>query len=628
MPSSFTFPLEGIPFSRPAGFWVPLALTQDEIHSTSASFSISVIARLRPGFSVTQASSEASNLVTMFYRDHPELNNGSFQVTASVAGLRELLVENVRPFLLLLLGAVGALLLIACANVANLLLAKSLARGHEIAVRTALGAERRRLIRQLLTESTLLGLIGGAFGLATAAAMIKAIGAFAPRQIGWPLNLAPDARVLLFTLVLAFVTGIGFGLAPALRTSRMDLSYALRESSTYSVAGPDRSLLRRLLTIGETALSLLLLIGAGLLVNSFLRVLQVPPGFDAEGVLAAHTVFDQPRYPTQQLRSEAERSLLTRLSVMPGATAAATASALPLDNETRIGIRLDGEDFKQVHIVEQNLVSPDYFRAMGIPLLNGHPFSEQDTPGSPPVVIVSDGLTKRYWPGENPVGRHLRWGRDRAPFRVIGVVPDIRVSGLDAESLPMVYMSRFQITDFQSNDLALVVTTTSAPQNFISVLRSEVSSVDKDLPLFRVSSMREVVSKSLAQRRFSMVLLSAFSLVSLLLAASGLYAVISYFATERTREFGVRLALGAPRHHVLALVLRQAGGLVATGLAIGVAAACGLSRFMSGMVYGIRPFDPVTFIGISLLFCVVALCASFLPAFRAAQRDPLHALRL
>jgi putative ABC transport system permease protein len=627
MPPSFIFPFAGSPFTQPAAIWVPLALTQDEIRNTGANFNINVIARLRPGVSAAQASSEAGNLAALFHRDYPELNTGNFQITGFAVRLRDLLVENVRPFLFLLLGAVGAVLLIACANVANLLLAKSLARSHEIAVRTALGAARTRLVRQLLTESTLLALMGAASGLFVAVTMIRAMRFLAPHQIGWPSDLTLDPLVLAFTLVLAVLTGIGFGLVPALRMSRMDLSNAIRESSSYTVAGPDRRGLRQMLTVGETALSVLLLIGSGLLVNSFFRVLHVPPGFNAEGVLAVHTVFDQTRYPNYQARVDAEKKILARLSAMPGATSAASATVVPLDNEIRIGIRVDSEDFKQVHVVENDLVSPDYFRAMGVPLLKGRSFSDHDLPASPLVAVVSESLARKYWEGQNPLGKSLRWGKDHAPFTVIGIVPDIRVSGLDAESLPMVYMSRFQIVDSLSTDTALVISTRVAPQNFISLLPSEVRSVDKDLPLFRIGSMSEVISHSLATRRFSMVLLSTFSLMSLLLAACGLYAVISYWATERTREFGVRLALGAPRSHVLKLVLRQATTMVATGLAIGLLAACGLSRFMHGMVYGISPLDPVTFITISLLFCLIAIVASFLPAFRAAQSDPLSTLK-
>jgi predicted permease len=272
-------------------------------------------------------------------------------------------------------------------------------------------------------------------------------------------------------------------------------------------------------------------------------------------------------------------------------------------------------------------VSNDYFRAMGIRLLRGRVFSDQDTADSPHVAIINESFARHYWPQGNPLGRLLQWGRNSAPFTVVGVVPDVRISGLDSESLPMVYMPRFQINDSISTDLTLVVSTTEPPQNLIASMRSEILSVDKDLPLFRVSTMKDIMAKSLAQRRFSMVLMSSFSLISLLLAVSGLYAVISYLATERTREFGVRMALGAPRSHVLMLVMRQAGSLVAMGLAIGLAAACVLSRFMHDMVYGISALDPVTFIGISLLFGIVAIFASFVPAFRAAQNDPLTIIK-
>jgi predicted permease len=621
MPPSFAFPFAGMPHSRPADLWVPLALTPDEIRSTSANFGISVMARLKPGISVSQASQEAANMATLFYKNHPELNTGNFLITGSAAGVRELLIENVRPFLLLLLGAVGAVLLIVCANVANLLLAKSLARSHEIGIRTALGEGRKRLIKQLLTESMFLALLGGAAGLLVAFALIKSIGFFAPRQIGWPVDLAFDPVVLLFTFFLAAITGIGFGLAPALQMSRVDLSNSLRQSSGYTIAGSDRGRLRQLLTVGETALSVLLLIGAGLLINSFVRVLRVVPGFNDDRVLTAHTVFDQKRYPDYQSRIQAEKNILARLSGMPGTTAA-SAAVLPMDNEIRVGIRIDTEDFKQVHVVEQDMVSPDYFRTMGISLLRGRAFSEHDMPDSPLVAVVSEGFANRFWPGQNPIGKLLKWGRDRAPFSVVGLVPDIKVSGLDADPLPMVYTSRFQITDSVSNDVAFVTSTTGDPQNFVSTLRAEVFSVDKDLPLFRVGPMRQVISESLARRRFSMILLSSFSLLSFLLAACGLYGVISFFTSERIRDFGVRMALGAPRSHVLLLVLRQAGTLVAFGLALGLAAACGLSRFLHGMVYGISPLDPVTFMEVSLLFSLVALLASFIPALRAAQSDP------
>lgn len=626
MPPSFTFPMEGIPNSQPADVWTPLALTREELSSTGATFDVNVIARLRPGSSASQASTEAASVTASFHRDHPELNTGNLQVTASAMSLRSVLVENVRPLLGLLLGAVGAVLLIACSNVANLLLAKSLVRNQEIAIRTALGAQRSRILRQLLVESSLLAFLGAVLGLALAWIMVGYIRVFLPQEIGWPSNLAPDATVVLFALVLAAATGIGFGIFPALRMARVDLNGALRENSSYSVVGGHRRL-RNFLAIGETALSVLLLIGAGLLINSFLRVLRVPPGFNAQSVLTAHTVFDETRYPDYQRRGATEKEILARLAATPGITAAASSSALPLDNETRIGIRIDSEDFSKVHIVDQALISDGYFQAMGIPLLHGRAFSDQDTPESPHVAVVNESFARRYWPAGTPLGRRLQWGRNFAPFTVVGVVPDVRVSALDTEALPMVYMPRFQINDPNARELTLVVSTKGDPQESTRFLRAGILSVDKDLPLFRIATMQEVIARSLAQRRFTMVLLSSFSLVSLLLAVSGLYAVISYLATERKREFGVRMALGAPRSHVLLLVMRQAGTLVAIGLAIGLAAACGLSRFMHDMVYGISPLDPVTFIGISLLFCLVAVCASLVPAFRASQNDPVSVIK-
>jgi predicted permease len=627
MPASFTFPFEGTPFAKPAELWTPLALTADELRSTSASFGINVIARLKDHVSISQASSDVSVTAAAFRRDHPELYTGNLEVTASAEDLKDVLTAPVRPLLLLLLGAVAAVLLIACANVANLLLAQALVRSQEMAIRGALGADRTRLVRQLLTESLLLASVGGAAGLAVGFGAIKAIRLVGPPQIDWPRQLEPDGRVLLFTLAAALLTGIVFGVVPAIRLSRPDIKESLRDGAMRTIAGPARHRLRRLLTVVQIASSAVLLIGAGLLINSFLRVLKVPPGFDADGVLVGHTVFDPTRYASHPARVETEKRILERLSAIAGVRAAAAASVLPLANETRIGVRVDAEDFAQIHIVSHNLVSPDYFKAMGIPLLAGRSITDRDTPDAPSVVIVSASLARQYWPEQAAIGKRLQWGRSRPPFTVIGVVPDVRVSGLDAESLPMVYMSMFQVTDTLSPELALVVSTSGAPGPYSSALRTEVLSVDKDLPVFGVGSMSEVISASLAQRRFSMILVSAFSVISLLLAASGLYAVVSYFVTERTRELGVRLALGARRVDVLALVFRQAAGLVAIGLAVGVAASVGLARFMHDMVYGISPLDPTTFVGVSLFFVLVAMAASLIPAMRAAAADPLRALK-
>jgi predicted permease len=627
MPPAFTFPLEGAPFVRPAAIWTPLALTDEETRGTGNSFSINVIARLADGVSVAQASDAIARQAAVFRTDHPELYPGKIEVAASAQALRDVLVAPVRPLLLLLLGVVGAVLLVACANVANLLLARSLARRGELAVRAALGATRGRLIRQLLTESVLLASIGGLCGFLVGLAIIRAIRALGPPEIAWSHHLAPDPFALLWTLAVATLTGVVFGLAPALRISRADVTADLRDRSLRGGMGSDHHRLRRVLTVAEIALSVALLIGAGLLLNSFLRVLRVPPGFDAEGTLVARTVFEETRYANVAARLEAEQQLIARLAAVPGVKAAAAASALPLGADTRIGVRVDAQNFSQVQIVSQNLVSPDYFRALAIPIVQGRAFTDRDAVDAPAVVIVTEALARRYWPGENPLGRRLQWGRTRPPFTVVGVVPDIKVSGLDADSVPMVYMAMFQIPDTRPRELSLALSTSGPPQNYAPALRAALSTVDRTLPLFRVSSLREVLSDSLAQRRFSMVMLSAFALVALVLATSGLYATISYITTERTREFGLRMALGAQRSQVLWLVLRQAGLLICVGLAIGIFAAGGLAGVMRGMVYGISPLDPITFAAISLLFGGVALLASFVPAWRAADRDPLRALK-
>ncbi len=626
MPASFQFPFSSLPYSDRAELWVPVAFTRDEIADRVREFGTFTVARLKPSVSLPQAQEDVARVAAEFQKQYPQFYNGSVYVKPTASLLAADIVGKVRPMLLVLLGAVGFVLLIACANLANLLLARATARSREVAVKSALGATRGRLLRQFLTESLLLAVGGGGLGVAAAFWLVRLLVLFGPEQVPRLQDVGIDPPVLAFAAALSVLTGIVFGIAPAWRASRGDLQSGLREASARAGTSRERLRLRDALVILETACSLLLLVGAGLLLNSFIRVLQVPPGFNPSGVLIARTQFDDTRYPKAEVCAAAEREIIARLRRLPGVRSAAFVTNLPLADPRGIGFRIDGGPANEFHNADNALVSEDYFQAMGIPLLRGRGFREQDTVSTPLAAVINQTLARTYFSGTDPIGKRLLWG-DRTPFTIVGVVGDVKFSALDSDVAPMIYMSNFQVSSGVSRHAVFVVRTAGDSASLASAASRTIWSVDKDLPVFGVTTMDDVLAASVAQRRFSMSLLGAFAGLALLMAAIGLYGVLSYSVGQRMHEMGLRLALGANTSDLMRLVVGQGIRVALAGVAIGLLASLAATRLLAGMLFGVSPLDPLTFAAVVAVLVAAAALASFVPARRATRVDPMVALR-
>jgi predicted permease len=626
MPASFQFPFSSLPYSDRAELWAPVAFTQDEIADRVREFGTFAIARLKPGVSLPQAQEDVARVAADFEKQYPQFYTGSVYVKPTASPLAADIVGKVRPMLLVLLGAVGFVLLIACANLANLLLARATARSREMAVRAALGASQARLLRQFLTESVLLAAAGGALGLFAAFWAVRLLVAFGPEQVPRLQDVAIDPLVLAFAVAASVLTGILFGAAPAWRASRSELQSALKEASARAGASRERLRLRDALVVLETACSLLLLVGAGLLLNSFIRVLRVPPGFNAGGVLVARTQFDDTRYPKAEQCELAEREIIARLRHLPGVQSAGFVTNLPLADPRGIGFRIEGHPPNEFHNADNALVSEGYFRAMDIPILRGRSFREQDTPSTPLVAVINQTLARTYFPNQNPFGKRLVWGY-RTPFTIVGVAGDVKFSALDADVSPMIYMSNFQVASGVSRHAVFVLRTAGDPAGLASAARREIWSVDKDLPVFGVTTMNDVLAASVAQRRFSTGLLGGFAVLALLMAAIGLYGVLSYSVSQRMHEMGLRMALGANARDLMCLVLGQGIRVALAGVAAGLVASFAATRLLAGMLFGVSPLDPLTLIVVAAVLVAAALLASFIPARRATKVDPMEALR-
>lgn len=626
MPPSFKFPFDGTPFSDRAELWVPMDFTTHELQAREESLDFRMVARLKPGVSLEQASSDVLGIAKALIREYPDAYAGNLKFSATVESLSGDVLAKVRPVLLILLGAVGFVLLIACANVANLLLARTAARNREIVVRTAIGASPARLIRQMLTESTVLSVAGGLFGLGLAVWLVKAFRDFGPEQLPRVREVSVDPRVLAFALVISLVTGLIFGLFPALKISHLSLGTAIKDAARQSGQGRERHRSRNLLIIVETASALLLLVGAGLLINSFVRLLRVPPGINPDGVLIARTAFNKTRYPNPEQRKSTQEQLINKLAMLPGVQSIGLFSELPFSDERRIGFRIEGADPNQYHQADNDMVSNDYFRAMGISLLKGRTFTDDDRKDAPAVAVINQAMARQFWPGEDPMGKRILWG-GRPPFTIVGIVNNVKLYGLDVESGPAIYFSVFQVESGISFQTVFAIRTYGDPVALIPAVRNQIWSVDKELPIYDVSTMKDVVAESLAQRRFTLWLLSSFAGIALLLAAIGLYGVISYSVTQRTQEMGVRMALGASPRDLLQLIVGSGTRLACLGIGAGILTALVLTRFMSSMLFGVHPADPLTFAAVSLLLLFVVLLASYMPARRATKIDPMVALR-
>ncbi len=618
MPMSFRFP------QIRADVWEPMAI--DRVQAAKNGRYLSTVARLRDGATIASAQADMNVLMPQLQRERPDFN-AKWGIT--VVGLREQAIGNLRTPLLVLLGAVALVLLIACANVANLMLMRAAGRGREIAVRAALGAGAMRIARQLLIESTMLSAIGGALGLLIGLWAVKLLAAALPDTIAYAnlKTIQIDATVFLFALLISFATGILFGLAPAIKAARTDVQQALKDGGRGFSSG--RSFARSALVVAEVALSMILLIGAGLLIRSFARLASVDPGFDAPHVLSMNLAVWGRMKSDQQLVNFASQ-LLDRVRALPGVEAAGTTHFLPL------GGLIPGTGFSRMDrpkpapgeepVTEVLCVMPGYFAAMGIPMERGRAFDQHDREGAPLTVVINHAAAQLLYPNENPIGKplHVWWNHPDDPYEIVGVVGDVHQKSLDQEASPGVFLSMAQTP---TSPLYLVARTHGDPKQLANAIQAQIHSMDRDMPITDVRTMDEYITGSVATARFNTVLLGGFAALALVLAAVGIFGVISYSVAQRTQEIGIRRALGADTAGVLRLVLTQAMGLTAAGIVAGIVGAFAVTRLLQTLLFQVTPTDAATFIGVSVVLSGVALLASYLPAHRAARVDPMIALR-
>jgi putative ABC transport system permease protein len=631
MPAEFSLGFEVVPTvaSVPEpDLFLPLPMTAKE-KQEQGDENYNVVARLKPGASIAQAQSELDVATKRLAEQFPDHYPATRRFSLSIKPLLEQVVGDVRRPLFVLFAAVGCVLLIACANVANLLLTRATVREREIAIRTALGAARARLIRQLLTESVLLSLIGGIVGLVLAYWMLDALRWLGPSNIPRVPSIRMDGRVLAFTSGIAVLTGILFGMAPAIRTSKFNLSDTLKDG-TRNVAGGRHEKLRKLLVVSELALSLVLLISAGLLIRSFMSVERVNPGFNAHNVLGMRLSVVGTSYQ-QDRRKIFYRELLERVRHLPGVDSSGIADNLPLSGGIGWGsISIEGyqpssgQDMIQS---DMRMAGVGYFETMMIPLLKGRLFNEHDTEDSAKVIVIDDKMARNYWPNANPIGGRIKFGApesDNPWMTVVGVVGTVKQYDLEKESRVTLYMPTAQSI---GGTMYLVARTNIEPLTVAASVTSEVHSMDPNIPIFDVKTMDQRLSESLARRRFSMLALGLFAGFALLLAIVGIYGVISYSVAQRTNELGIRLALGASHGHVLRLVLSEGFKLALAGIVLGIVLSFAVTRFLSSLLFGVGATDVFTFAALSILLIIVSLFACYLPARRATRVDPLEALR-
>ncbi len=588
---------------------------------------LNAVARLRTAVSMDQAQAEMNVLNRQYQREFAALGDANPKNTVVLGDLQQQLVSNIRPAVLILFSAVFLVLLIACANVASLLLSRSLARKKEIAVRVALGATRADLIRQLLTEGILMSCAGGILGISLGAWATPALATMAGQSLPRIRELRTDGFVLVFGLVVSILTGIVFGLIPALQASRADISSGLREEGRGATGGRRRNSLRVALVLVQVALSVILLIGSGLLIRSFVHLLQVSPGFDPENILTMNIPLPPSRYSGNHQMVAFCEQVVEQARRIPGVRSAAAASALPL-NPTRFSpALLEGQPavpMPQRPMMVLEMVSPTYFQAMGTQLLSGRVFMEHDDEKSPLVAVVNQALVRRFWPKQNPIGKRIYLGRLTTPMEVVGVTSDIRNVAITSEASPEIYMP-FAQRPWRSIDL--ILRTSSDPHTFIATARHVVATVDKQQPITAVRTMDEVLAASRTQPRLIMFLLGVFSGTALLLALVGIYGMLSYLVEQRTQELGIRMALGASRADILAMVIRQGMTITLGGVVVGTALSLLLTRLLAGLLFQVSGTDPATYVMSAAVFGIVALLASYVPARRATRVNPMLAMR-
>jgi putative ABC transport system permease protein len=625
LPKTFDFSIPE--YFEPKGLWIPAVLdNSDRGHKY-----LSVIARLKPGIAVGQAEQDMKLITERLAKEYPhEMSTFGVKLTS----LHEQIVGDVRRPLWLLFGAVGFVLLIACANVANLQLSRASTRQKEIAIRRALGASRGRLLRALLTESLLLSLIGGVLGLLMAFWGIRLITGLGP-ALPQGISATVDLTVLGYCLLLSLLTGILSGLAPAVQTTSFRYDESLKDGAKNSASNTGGLRLRKILTVSEVALSMMLLIGAGLLIRSFVELLRVNPGFNSQNILTARMYLPKYSYPDANKQIDFYTQVMERMQRLPEATAVAASDELPPtkgSHTSSFSIAghevLDQSD--QSLAVEHRLVSSDYFRAMGIAIKSGRVFLASDDASATPVALINQSFARRYFPNENAIGQHLRFDSTAPWITIVGVVGDVHGYGLDKAAKSEIYLPYQQQRFLSYNPLSrmyLIVHTSGDPNALAKAMLDSIREIDKGVPTPQTRSMETVLAASIAERRSNMLLLGIFSVVALLLTAVGIYGVISYSVVQRTQEIGIRMALGAQSRNVLQLVIGQGMRLVLIGLCIGVFGAIALTRVISTLLFGVGTKDPVTFVAVASLLSIVAFIACYIPARRATRVDPLLALR-
>jgi putative ABC transport system permease protein len=608
-----------------AEMWAPMIFDQND--RVRRGRYATAVARLKDGVTLEQAQSQMAALAASLENLHPEFNTGW---GVSLVSFREQFTGEMRKPLLMLLGAVAFVLLIACANVANLLLARAAARQKEMAIRLAIGASRARIIRQLLIESMALAVLGGAAGLVLAMWGIDALVALGPKELLPTGGAHLNPVVLGFTMLVSLITGLVFGLAPALEASRPNLNEALKEGGKAAASGGRAHRLRNLFVIAEIAMALVLLVGSGLLIKSFARLQSVNPGFNPKNLLTAHVTLPYAKYHDAGQSEQFFRDLLARVREIPGVHSASAINFLPFSgpgSATRFSVvGRAAPPPGQEPVLDTRVCDAGYFQTMSIPLVKGRTFSEREQSVASHVVMINETMAREMFPGEDPIGKRLviQMMRDPQPCEIIGVVGDVKHAGLDSEVRSMSYWPHVELA---YPFMTLVARTDGDPLNYVTAVRREVQALDNDQPLAGVYSMEQLMSESVARARFSATLLAIFAAVALILAAVGIYGVMSYTVTQRTHEIGIRMALGAGHQAVMRMVIRQGMRLAVIGIGAGLAASLALTRLLASLLFGVSPTDPVTFIVIALALTGVALGACAVPARRATKVDPMVALR-
>jgi predicted permease len=638
LPPSFSLPREIVPtlgLAVDAEIMIPFPQGPNAAQVRNRE-DYNIVGKLKPGVTVGQVQQEMDALTARLRRDFPDFYPPNGGLTFSVVPLQEQVVGSVRRSLALLIGAVACVLLIACANVANLLLSRGLSRQKEIAIRAALGASRARIVRQLLTESSILALAGGALGLLLAFWGLEWMQALGSKSVPRLREIAIDGTVLFFTFALSLVSAMLFGLAPAWRAASLDLQTELKDGHGASAGlapWSRRQRTRKMLVVAELTLSVVLLIAAGLLIRSFAQLQRVPPGFNASGVLTLELTMSGRKYTDVAKMQETVRELWTRLARVPGASAVGSISSLPLSNMMAWGpITVEGRPVvpnERFINVDQRIVGGDYFRVMEIPLREGRLFSPEDIRTAPRVGIIDERMAKTLWPNGDAIGKRVRTGgidaSNTAPWiTIVGIVGSIKQDALDSDSRMALYFPHMQLP---GRALNVAIRTTADPASLVTAVRKEIHDLDPDLPIYNVRTMEQRVDESLAHRRFSMLLLTIFAVVAAGLATVGIYGVVAFLVNQGTKEMGIRMALGATPRSIALLVVRHGILIAAAGLLLGVAGAIVVSRVMRSLLFGVGTTDPITYLLVASLVAGTALAASYIPARRASQLDPMQSLR-